>query len=81
MVLEFFRPDRGLPPSAVRLWVKLAARIFARRHVAAYDYLADSIAETVSADEFSAMAGDADLAEVRRRAFPPATTCAVFRKR
>ena len=81
VVLEFFRPPRGPISAATRLWIKAAARIFARRHVAEYDYLADSIAATTSAEEFAALAGDAGFDEIRRRKFFPATTCATFAKR
>ena len=81
VVLEFFRPPRGLVSAATRLWIKTAARIFARDHVAEYDYLADSIAAMTSMGEFAAIAREAGLEEVRRRKFFPATTCATFARR
>ena len=81
VVLEFFRPKAGPLAALTRLWLKATARAFARKHVEAYDYLADSIGATASADEFAALAREAGLEEVRRRKFFPATTCAAFAKR
>lgn len=80
VVLEFFRPSGGILPAATRLWIKFAARVFAARHVAAYDYLADSIARTVSADEFAEIARGAGCSEIRRTRFFPDTSCMVFRR-
>ena len=80
VVLELFRPSCRLSGVAVNIWIAAAARIFARKNLEEYAYLRKSVAGTVSADEFSAVATGAGFRECSRKFLVPSATAMTFEK-
>ena len=80
VVLEFFRPGSGVLGSLTALWLRMLAPVLAPGRSAAYAYLRESMRETVTAEEFTAMAEGAGFELKSRRFLFPACTCLVFRK-
>ncbi len=78
VVLELFRPKSRLLGGIVRMWLAVVAAIFAGGSRREYAYLRNSVAGTVTADEFIRMAKDAGFASVRRRFLFPAATALAF---
>ena len=81
LVLEFFRPRSRVLGLLTAAWVAALARLFARRHAAAYAHLRASMLSTASEEEFAAMAAEAGFALRARRFFFPCCTCLAFRVR
>lgn len=80
VVLELFRPKFALLGWLVNLWFVCTAWLFAGKSRVEYLYLRKSVANTVSADAFSAMAEAQDFRKKCERFFFPAATCIVFKK-
>lgn len=80
VVLELFRPASRIAGAAVNAWIAATAGLFARGSSDEYAYLRSSVANTLSANDFSALAKDAGLRECNRRFLPPSATCIAFEK-
>jgi len=78
VVLEFFRPERRILGALTSLWLRMLAPVLAPGRGDAYAYLRESMRETVSVDEFVALAEKAGFALKSRRFLFPACTCLVF---
>ena len=79
VVLELFRPMSRLIGTLVNAWLSFVAFLFAHGARKSYAYLRRSVAETVSADEFVALAERVGFRCDRRRAFFPSATGLSFR--
>ena len=80
VVLELFRPASRIAGAAVNAWIAAIARMFARGSEEEYAYLRHSVANTLSASAFSAIAGEAGFRECYRQFLLPSATCLVFEK-
>ncbi len=80
IVLELFRPRHSTLGIAVNIWLSLIAHVFCGRKTREYAYLRNSIATTVSPDEFAKMAEAVGLSPIERKAFFPSATALVFGK-
>jgi demethylmenaquinone methyltransferase/2-methoxy-6-polyprenyl-1,4-benzoquinol methylase len=80
IVLELFRPERKLTGILVDTWLAIISGIFARDSKIEYLYLRKSVANTVSANEFSKMAINAGFSLRNMKFLPPAANCAVLQK-
>lgn len=78
LVLEFFRPSRGLLTALTALWLKLAARCLAPKQAWAYACLCQSMRTTISKEEFVRLAEDRGLTLIDERFFWPCCTCLLF---
>jgi len=79
VVLELFRPRSRIIGTLVNIWLSLVAFLFAHGARKPYAYLRRSVAETVSADEFVALAARAGFQCDCRRTFFPSATGLSFR--
>lgn len=75
IVLELFRPTSRILGMAVNAWLAVVSRLFASGAATEYRYLRKSVAETVSADEFTRMAEEAGFSVSSKKFMPPAATC------
>ena len=81
VVLELFRPVSRILGWCVSLWLAAIAFIFAHPTLRQYAHLRRSIARTVRADEFVALA-EANGFLLRKKTFlPPAATALTFQRR
>ena len=81
VVLELFRPASRVTGALVGAWLAFVSFLFAHGAKKEYAYLRQSIAGTVSADEFIVIAEEAGFTLLRRRNFMPSATCLAFVKR
>ena len=81
VVLELFRPESRVAGALVNLWLTAIAALFARGARKEYTYLRSSVANTVSAGEFAALAEKAGFAVKRKRRFFPSATCLILTSR
>jgi demethylmenaquinone methyltransferase/2-methoxy-6-polyprenyl-1,4-benzoquinol methylase len=81
IVLELFRPERKFLGILVDIWLALISSIFARDAKTEYRYLRKSVANTVSANEFSRMAVHAGFSLRRMKFMFPSADCIVLQKR
>ena len=79
VVLELFRPVSRILGLLVNVWLATIAFLFAHNARTEYAYLRRSVADTVSADEFAALAKEAGFVLLRRRFFLPAATCLILK--
>ena len=79
VVLELFRPASRLVGTLVNIWLSLVASLFASGARKAYAYLRRSVAETVRADAFIALAARTGFRCDRRCTFFPSATGLSFR--
>ena len=79
IVLELFRPVSRTLGLLVNAWLATVAFLFAHDARTEYAYLRRSVADTVSADAFAALAEEAGFTILRRRFFIPAATCMVLK--
>lgn len=80
VVLELFRPGNALLGAAVNAWLTAISWLFASGVRKEYRYLRRSVAGTVSAAEFIAMAVQNGFGISRKRFLFPAATCITFTK-
>ena len=80
VVLELFRPGNALLGAAVNAWLTAISWLFAYGVRGEYRYLRRSVAGTVSAAEFIAMAEQNGFNIARKRFLFPAATCFTFTK-
>jgi len=78
VVLELFRPESKILGSVVNVWLTIVSRIFASKAHKEYRYLRKSVENTVSVDEFVAMAKENGFTVRGRRFLPPAASCLAF---
>lgn len=81
VVLELFRPGSKLLGAAVNAWLSIVSWIFAGEKRKEYRYLRKSVAGTVSATGFIALAEQNGFECISKRFFPPAATCLSFLKK
>lgn len=79
VVLELFRPRSRFIGTLVNIWLTLVAFLFVHGARKSYAYLRRSVAGTVSADEFVALAERVGFQCDRRRNFFPSATGLSFR--
>jgi ubiquinone/menaquinone biosynthesis C-methylase UbiE len=79
-VLELFRPECKILGGLVDTWLAAISSVFARDAKTEYRYLRKSVANTVSANEFSMMAHHAGFSLCRMKFMLPAANCAVLQK-
>ena len=65
----------------MNIWLAAVAAVFARGARKEYAYLRRSVANTVSADEFAALAEAAGFAVKIKRRFFPSATCLILTSR
>ena len=80
VVLELFRPTSRIVGTLVNTWLAVVSRIFASSASTEYRYLRRSVANTVTAADFIAMARDCDFAVCRSSFFLPSATCITLKK-
>lgn len=80
VVLELFRPECKILGGLVDTWLAAISSVFARDARTEYRYLRKSVANTVSANEFSMMAHHAGFSLCRMKFMLPAANCAVLQK-
>lgn len=80
VVLELFRPQSQILGAAVNTWLAAVSRIFASGASNEYRYLRKSVANTVTADEFTAMAKECGFTVCHSRFMPPSATCMTLKK-
>ena len=80
VVLELFHPSSRLLGMLVSGWLAAVARLFAHGAREEYAYLRHSIASTISAETFAALAETAGFIPLCRRFLFPAATYMVLKK-
>lgn len=80
VVLELFRPTSRIIGALVNIWLAVVSRIFASGASTEYRYLRQSVANTVAAADFIAMARNIGFSVCRSNFFLPAATCITLKK-
>ena len=80
VVLELFRPRFRLLGLGVNLWLTTISRLFANKEHNEYQYLRQSVENTVNADEFISIAESTGFSTQKNIFMLPSASCITFSK-